>query len=71
MTSSGFKHKVGQGSVFRNDRKETETQADDTGSCDIGGEEYWISMWSNAATSTKKGYFALKFNKKEPMPDNG
>ena len=68
---SGFKHKVGQGSAFRNDRKETETQADFTGSANVGGEEYWVSIWSNPAVGEKKGYFSLKFNKKEPMPDNG
>ena len=66
--ASEFKHKVGQGSIFRNERKEQETHADFTGSCNVGGEEYWISMWQNPPANGKKGYYNIRFNKKDAMP---
>lgn len=65
--ASEFKHKVGQGSIFRNERKEKETHADFTGSCNIAGEEYWIAMWQNPPRDGKKGYFNVRFNKKDAV----
>ena len=47
------------GFIGKNTRKETDTHPDISGSCEVGGVQYWISGWKNA-----KGY-GLKFKPKE------
>ena len=39
------------GALFPNDRKEKETHADLTGSCEIEGKEYWFKGWKKTAKS--------------------
>ena len=34
-----------RGAIWKNDRKETETQPDFKGSINIEGKEYWLSGW--------------------------
>lgn len=55
-----FTHKPNSGSLFRNQRKETETQPDHTGNCDIEGKLFRISAWVNTSGAGTK-YFSLKF----------
>ena len=58
-----FKHYEGGGSIFRNEKCDPErNQATHTGSCTIGGVEYWISAWVKEGTKGK--YFSLNFQEK-------
>lgn len=51
------------GVLFRNDKKEKDTQPDYKGSCEIDGTEYWIAGWKKAG---KDGpLLSLKFSAKE------
>ena len=34
-----------RGAIWKNDRKETETQPDFKGSLNVGGKDYWVSAW--------------------------
>lgn len=50
------------GVLFRNARKQKETQPDYTGSCNIGGKIYYISAWINEVNDRK--YFSMAFNER-------
>ncbi len=52
------------GSIFANDRKETDSHPDGKGSAKIGGVEYWVSSWNNK-TKDGKPYRKLSFQVKE------
>lgn len=58
--------KEGSGSLFKNDRKTTETHPDYTGSIMVNGKEHWLSAWVKEG---KKGkFFSVSIGKvKEPM----
>jgi len=58
-----FQHKDNTGSLFRNDKREKESQPHAKGSALIGGIEYWISAWTNEGSRGK--YQSLKFEPKE------
>ena len=52
-----------RGVLFKNDRGRGENSPPYTGSCEIEGEEYWVSAWVNEG---KKGkYFKLSFKAKD------
>jgi len=51
---SEFKHKEGNGSLFKNDRKEKDTHPDMRGTINIGGEIKSIAAWTKEG---KKGKF--------------
>jgi len=55
------------GALFRNDRKEKDTQPDYTGECRIEGVEYRLSAWLNESKNGKK-YMGLKLTAKDDMP---
>ena len=55
------------GALFRNDRKEKETQPDYTGEAKIEGVEYRLSAWLNESKNGKK-YMGLKLTAKDDMP---
>lgn len=59
-----YEQKDGQGSLFRNDRKEKETHPDYNGSITIGGVEYWLSGRLKEGKSGKK-YFSLSAKPKQ------
>tara|TARA_S200002703_G_scaffold118308_1_gene103962 strand:+ start:3558 stop:3824 length:267 start_codon:yes stop_codon:yes gene_type:complete len=63
-----YEQKNNTGSLFRNEKKETENHPDYNGSMLIDGTEYWISGWINTAKSSGKKYFGLSFKKKEAAP---
>ena len=55
------------GALFKNNRKEKETQPDMTGVLDVEGKDFRISAWSN---QSKKGesYLSIKVSVKEDVP---
>ena len=55
------------GSLFKNDRKETETQPDYTGSAVVGGTHYWMSAWIKKPEG-KKPLFSFSFKEKDQQP---
>ena len=53
------------GSLFRNDKRETENHANATGTVNIDGVEYWISAWTKTKENGEK-WQSLSFKRKEP-----
>lgn len=41
-----FELKPGQGTLFKNDRKQKDTHPDLNGSININGVEHWLSAWT-------------------------
>jgi hypothetical protein len=66
----GFQHKELGGSIFRNDRRDKDSQPTHKGDCKILGVDYWISAWTNETKDGDK-YFGLKFEKKEDKYQTG
>lgn len=60
-----YELKDGQGSLFRNNRKEQESHPDHTGSIKIAGVEYWLNAWVKE-TKTGGKYFSLSVKPKRP-----
>ena len=54
-----------RGSLFRNDRREKDSQPEYTGSINIEGVEYWLSGWVKEGKGKK--FFSLSVKPKEPM----
>jgi len=67
---SDFVHRELAGSIFRNDRRDKDTQPTHKGDCKILGVDYWISAWTNETKDGSK-YFGLKFEKKEDKYQTG
>ena len=67
-----YEQKDGQGSLFKNDKKDTEQQPDYRGSITIGGREYWLSSWIKSSKAGQK-YMSLSAQPKEskPAPSSG
>lgn len=62
-----FEQKDNSGAIFRNERKEKDTHPDRTGSCMIGGKEYWVSGWIKEH-DTKGSWLSLAFKPKDEKP---
>lgn len=61
-----YELREGQGSLFRNERKEQDSHPGMTGTALIGGVEYWVSSWKKEG---KKGpWLSLAFKPKVPAP---
>jgi hypothetical protein len=57
-----FEQRENSGSLFKNERKERDTHADYTGTCLIGGVEYYMNAWLKEG---KKGkFFSFSFKPK-------
>lgn len=52
-----------RGVLFKNDRKEKDTQPDYKGSCEINGEEMWMSAWLKDGKNGK--FMSFSFTPKE------
>lgn len=59
-----YEQKDNSGSLFKNDRKETDSHPNAKGTAMIGGVEYWVDAWTNTAKSGDK-YQSLKFKRKD------
>ena len=59
-----YELKEGQGSLFPNKRKETESHPNLTGTILLGGVEHWISGWVNVTASGEK-WISLSVKPKE------
>jgi hypothetical protein len=55
------------GALFKNTKKEKDTDPLYKGSCEIEGRQFWISSWLNTSKDGEK-YMALKFKPKESQP---
>ena len=63
-----YEPKPGQGSIFKNDRKEKETHPDYKGSVvDLNGQPCWISLWVKRSEG-KPPFFSVSLQAKEPKP---
>ena len=71
-----FEHNPDKGSIFRNDRKETESQPDHKGDAKLVCPhcnqtfETWISAWVNDLKTKPGKYFSLAFTVKEDQPQS-
>lgn len=54
------------GSLFKNDKKETDSHPNMTGSALIDGVEYWISAWTKEGNKGK--WISLAFKQKDAKP---
>jgi len=57
-------NKENEGCLFRNKKKERESQPDYSGQAMIGGVEYWISGWVNVSQAGLH-YVKQRYNAKE------
>jgi hypothetical protein len=58
-----YAHKDFTGSLFKNERKQSEKHADYTGSGLVDGKAYFLDLWINTGSDGKKR-LALKFKPK-------
>ena len=63
-----YEHKENNGSLFKNDKKEKDTQPDFTGQANVNGTLYNVSSWINESKSGKR-YFKLIFSIPKPKND--
>lgn len=59
----GFELKDNSGILFKNDRKEKDSQPDRTGSAMIDGREFWVSGW--VKNGNKGPFMTLAFKPKD------
>jgi hypothetical protein len=52
-----------RGSIWRNEKKETDSHPDFTGTINVGGVEYWLNGWKRAPDASPKSP-AMKFTVK-------
>lgn len=61
---SKYETKDNSGSLFKNEKKESDKHPDYNGSCLIDGTEYWMSAWLKTAESGRK-WMSFSFKPKE------
>ena len=64
-----YEMKDNTGSLFRNEKKETDNHPDHTGQIKIVGVEYWVSAGINESKSGQKT-FGMKLNPTEEQRQN-
>ena len=64
---SNYQQKENSGAIFKNDRKEKETHPDYTGTINVAGKDWQISLWIKEG---KKGKF-FSASIKEPYLKDG
>lgn len=63
-----YVQKEGQGSLFKNDRKEKESHPDYKGSIMVDGVEYWVSAWIKRSEG-KAPFMSLSAQPKEKQQE--
>jgi hypothetical protein len=58
-----------RGSIWKNDKKETDSHPDFTGSLNVNGVEFWVSAWKRKPDANEKAP-ALSFTVK-PKEESG
>lgn len=58
-----YEQKDMEGSLFKNEKREKDSQPQMQGSCTIDGVKYWISAWTNEGKGDKGRWQALKFKR--------
>lgn len=67
-----------KGVLFRNDRRETDSHPEFTGSINVGGQEFWLSAWVKTKKDGSGKFFSLsvkpkdapkKASRPEPRPE--
>ncbi len=61
-----YEKREGQGSLFKNDKKETENHPDYRGDILIDGQEYWLSAWIKEGKNGK--FMSLSAKLKDAKP---
>jgi len=64
-----YEQKPNTGSLFKNNKKESDKHPSHAGSINIDGVTYWLSGWVNETTKGEK-YFSLKVKPKEVKLDS-
>lgn len=59
-----------RGSIWKNEKKETDTHPDFTGSLNVNGVEYWVSAWKRKQGASEKAP-ALSFSIKPKDASTG
>jgi hypothetical protein len=59
-----YEQRDNSGSLFKNDKRETESHPNLKGSALIGGTEYWVSAWTKVPKTGDK-WVSLSFTPKE------
>ena len=67
---SEYETKDFTGVLFRNDKRERDSQPQAKGSAVIDGVEYWVSAWTNESAKGNK-YQSLKFTRKDDVHNAG
>ena len=65
-----YEQKDNSGSLFKNEKKETENHPNATGSALIGGVEYWVSAWTKRDKNDKP-WQSLSFKPKDAAKSAG
>lgn len=55
-----------RGMLFRNERKESDSHPDHTGSINVGGVDYWLNAWVKTSKAGKK-FFSLSVKPKDAL----
>lgn len=56
-----------RGTLFRNDRKETDNHPDYNGSINVGGQEFWLNAWIKTSSKGTK-FMSLSVKPKDQQP---
>ena len=67
---SEYEQKDNEGALFKNDKKETDTDPNYKGSAMINGTNYWVSGWINTSKAGAK-YMKFSYTPKEQVHSNG
>ena len=60
-----YETKDNSGSLFRNQKKETDRHPNLTGSARINGVDYWVSCWSKPTKDGTDKWLSLAFKPKD------
>ncbi len=55
------------GALFRNDRRQSDSHPEYTGTINVKGEEFWLSAWVKQTKDGKK-FFSIKLREKNAAP---